>query len=138
MSVRQKSMVLLAVALTLGILLGISGSSVLQDRKAERQRSVREAGGLMHLIERVIEIDSDAQRQQIREVVEASEAQLDDVRRSCGALFGAHRDSLVTKLTAVITPSQQEALEQWANREREKQHSRERSSSKKRSKHSKD
>ncbi len=121
MNARRKSLLLLAVTLVLGLLLGASGVSVLQNRRAAQLREAREAGGMMRMIEEIIQTNSEMQHSQISAVVEDSEKRFREARKTCGEMLQAHRDSLVANLRPVLTEGQQTQLDEWINRERNHQ-----------------
>ncbi len=122
MNARRKSLLLLVATLVLGVLLGASGISVLQNRRVAQLRQAREIGGMMRIVESVIQVEHEAQRNQIRAVVEDSEDRFRDARRTCGEMFQVQRDSMVANLKTVLTSEQQAELDNWVNRERGNQH----------------
>ncbi len=122
MKPRRKSLLLLVTTLVLGVLLGASGTSVLQNRRAAQLRMAREIGGMMRMVEGVIRVEDEVQRSQIRAVVEDSEDRFRDARRTCGHLFQTQRDTMVASLRTVLTSEQQAELDDWVNRELGDQH----------------
>ena len=118
MKVRTKSAWLLLATLVVGVLLGALGASALQNRRTEQIRETRERGGIWRMVEEVIRVEDDAQRAEIRAVVERAEIHFSAQRQICGDSLAASRELMATSLRAVLTPEQQSRLDGWLNRDR--------------------
>ncbi len=109
----HKSLLMLGAMLLAGILLGVSGTSMLHNHRAAELQKARQSGGVMRMIQGVVGVESESQRLQIQEVAERSEQRFSAARRVCGDLFATQRDSMVTSLRTVLTTEQQEKLDAW-------------------------
>ena len=119
MKARTKSAGLLFATLVVGILIGAFGASALQNRRAEQIRSTfEERGRITDMFVEVIQPADEAQRVQIRAVLEKAEARFREGRRECRNLFAADRDSMRADLNALLTPDQQTRLDEWLSRDR--------------------
>ena len=120
MKAQTKSAWLLFATLVVGVLIGVLGSSALQNRRAEQIRETFERhGGMTDLFEEVIQPTDEAQRAQIRAVLEQTETRFRDARRECRDHFVAARDSVRANLNALLTPDQQTRLDEWLKRDRD-------------------
>lgn len=120
MTTRTKSALLLFVTLVVGMLLGVLGASALQNRRAEKIRDTRERGGMVRLMETVIQPVDEAQRAQLRAALEKSEDRFNVARRNCREILGAQRDSLLADLDLLLNPDQRERVREWFSRDRSK------------------
>ncbi|GIV61965.1 MAG: hypothetical protein KatS3mg044_0831 [Rhodothermaceae bacterium] len=118
MKARTRSALILVVTLLVGVALGALGASALYNHRLEKLRELgRPAGFSMHL-ERVIEPVDEAQRQQIRDVLEDAGRRLSTLRRAHQAEYRAVIDSTRAALDSLLTPAQKERLERWLERDR--------------------
>ena len=121
MKAHHKSILLLAVMLSVGVLLGASGTSVLQNRRVAQLRQAREAGGMMRMVEAAIGIEDESQRDRIRAVIQESQEGFRETRRTCSDMFQARHDSMMANLRTVLSPDQQDALDAWIAQEHSRQ-----------------
>ena len=119
MKAHYKSILIVVSTLMVGVLLGASGASVLQNRRAAKLQQVRETGGLIRIVEKVVAIEDDQQRARVREIVKDAEQKFRETRAECGELLRTQRTRMVTRLNAELTPEQHEEFEQWLQRERQ-------------------
>ena len=111
---------LLFATLLVGVLIGGFGASALHNKRMEEIRTTFDRrGGISDMFEEVIQPTDDAQRTQIRAVLEQTEARFRAGRRECRDLFMASRDSMRADLNALLTPAQQARLEKWLERDRD-------------------
>lgn len=127
MTTRTKSALLLFVTLAVGMLLGVLGASALQNRRAEKIRDARERGGVVRLMENVIQPVDEAQRAQLRAALEKSEDRFSAARRECRENLGAQRDSLLADLDLLLNPDQRERVREWLSRDWSRNNGRSRS-----------
>ena len=120
MTTRTKSALLLFVTLGVGMLLGVLGASALQNRRAEKIREAREHGGMVRLMETVIQPVDEAQRAQLRVALEKSEDRFNAARLGCHEILGSQRDSLLADLDVLLNPDQRERVSEWFSRDRNK------------------
>ena len=120
MTTRTKSALLLFVTLVVGMLLGVLGASALQNRRAEKIRDARERGGVVRLMETVIQPVDEAQRAQLRAALEKSEDRFSAARLDCREILEAQRDSLLADLDLLLNPDQRERVREWFSRDRSK------------------
>ncbi len=120
MKAQTKSALLLFATLLVGMLIGGFGASALHTMRMEEIRSTFDRrGGMTNMFIEVIQPTDEAQRAQIRAVLEESETTFRAMRRECGAHFAASRDSMRTRLNALLTPAQQTRLDEWLKRDRD-------------------
>ncbi|MDE2731922.1 MAG: hypothetical protein OXM02_11690 [Bacteroidota bacterium] len=124
MSTRVKSILLLTITLVVGILLGIVATSALQHRRMAEIRQVRERGGIMRMLEQAIEFESDAQKQQVEEILEGAESSFRSLRRAYSDSMRTYRESLMNSLNEVLTLQQIEQMEEHLTRRRRSDRSR--------------
>ncbi|MDE2957018.1 MAG: hypothetical protein OXU68_08450 [Bacteroidota bacterium] len=124
MSTRVKSILLLTITLVVGILLGIVATSALQHRRMAEIRQVRERGGIMRMLEQAIEFESDAQKQQVDEILEGAESSFRSLRRAYSDSMRTYRESLMNSLNEVLTLQQIEQMEEHLTRRRRSDRSR--------------
>ena len=124
MSTRVKSILLLAITFVVGILLGVFATSTLQHRRMAEIRQVRERGGIMRVLEQAIEFESDAQKQQVEEILEGAESSFRSLLRAYSDSMQTHRESLMDSLKQLLTPEQIEQMEERLTRERRSDRSR--------------
>lgn len=118
MSARVKSILLLAGTFLVGILLGVFATSTLQHRRMAELRQVREQGGIMRMLERTLEFESDAQRQEVEDILGQAEASFRAMRRTYTDSMLVHREELMDALQQVLTAEQLEEMEKHMTRER--------------------
>lgn len=120
MKAQTKSALLLFATLLVGVLIGGFGASALHNKRMEEIRTTFERrGSISDMYEEVIQPTDEAQRTQIRAVLEQSETRFRSVRKECGEQFSASRDSMRTNLNALLTPDQQTRLDEWLERDRD-------------------
>ena len=118
MSMRTKSILLLAGALVVGILLGAFATSAWQTSRMAEVRQVREQGGVMRMLERTIEFESDEQRQEVEAILEEAEVSFRSLRRSYSDSMAAQRELLMGELEEALSPEQLETMRARMTRER--------------------
>lgn len=128
MTTRTKSALLLFVTLVVGVLLGVLGASALQNRRAEKIREAREHGGVVRLMETVIQPVDEAQREQLRAALEKSENRFSAARLDCREILGAQRDSLLADMDLLLNSDQRERVHEWFSRDRSRSRSKKRRS----------
>lgn len=119
MKAHYKSILIVVSTLVVGVLLGASGASVLQNRRAAKLQQARETGGLIRIVEKIVAIEDDQQRARIHEIVRDAEQKFREARTECSELLRTQRTSMITRLNAELTPEQREEFEQWLQRERQ-------------------
>ena len=117
MKARTKSALLLVATLVVGLLVGAVTTGSIVNHRLDELKAMRSRGGFTGMLERVIEPTDEAQRAQIRAVLERSEARFSETRRECRGFFATGRDSMRADLASVLTPAQQTRLDQWLSRD---------------------
>ncbi len=118
MKARTKTALLLVATLDVGGLIGAVTTGAIVNNRLDQLRALRSRGGFTGMLERVIEPTDEAQRAQIRAVLEGSEARFSEALRECRGFHSAARDSMRADLDSVLTPAQQTRLDQWLSRDR--------------------
>ncbi len=118
MKARTKSALLLVATLVVGLLVGAVTTGSIVNHRLDELKAMRSRGGFTGMLERVIEPTDEAQRAQIRAVLEGSEARFSEALRECRGFHIAARDSMRADLASVLTPAQQTRLDQWLSRDR--------------------
>jgi len=124
MKARTKSALLLIATLVVGLLVGAVTTGSIVNLRRDELKAMRSPGGLTGMLERVIEPTDEAQRAQIRAVLEGSEARFSEALRECRGFHSAARDSMRADLDSVLTPAQQNRLDQWLSRDRKSRNGR--------------
>ncbi len=122
MSPHTKSILILVCTLAAGVLIGSLGTSAWQHRRNVEVYETRRPGGLVRHIERVIEIEDDAQRQAINAILVRAEQTFMLQRRRMMDSLAVHRQLLLSDLEQILEPDQMQRLEAWLSRERTKRH----------------
>ena len=118
MNMRAKSAWLLFATLAAGIILGILGASTLQHRRAEQLRETRERGGVTRFFARILQTEGEALNDDVRQAIEDGEERLRRIRAQCSDSLNAARSAMMAQLDTLLTPEQQELLEQYRQRAR--------------------
>ncbi len=118
MNVRAKSAWLLFATLVVGVALGVLGTSTLQNRRAEALRETRERGGVTRFMARVLETEDEALNANVREAIEEGEERFRRIRAQYRDSLDVARSDMMAELDTLLTPEQQERLEQWRQRTR--------------------
>jgi len=128
MQTRTKSAFLLLAALVLGIAIGVLLSGVLHNRRMDRIARIRTGPGIMQLVERAVQPESEEQRARIREVMEDAGPRFAELFRSTQEEMRALSDSVMSELETILSPEQMEQLrhhmdmrqrgERWEERRR--------------------
>ncbi len=122
MSTRTKSIVILACTLMCGILIGALGTSTWQHRRNVVVVETRRPGGLMRQIERIIEIQDETQRQEVKIILSRAEQSFMLQRKRMIDSLTVHRQLLLRDLEQILEPDQWQQLEAWLNRKRKLHH----------------
>ena len=120
MNAQTKSLIVILATLLVGATIGALATSAIMNQRIEELQALRMEGGFMGLIERVIEPTDDAQRAEIRSVLEKAAKQQLEIRIS---MIEEHRslfDELHTELDAILTTQQKERLSAFAEAERQR------------------
>lgn len=110
MQTRTKSAFLLLAVLVLGVAIGILLSGVMHNRRMDRIARLRTAPGIIRLVERAVEPESEEQRAAIREIMEAAAPRFAETFQRTQEEMRQLSDSVMTELEAVLTPAQLEDL----------------------------
>jgi hypothetical protein len=81
LSPRTKSMLLLGATLLLGVILGAVLNAWWAQERFERLRRLRAPGGFEAMVMQTVDPASDAQRREVRRVVDRAAARIDTLRR---------------------------------------------------------
>jgi len=110
MGTRTKSTLLLGAILLLGVAIGIVVGGVLHNRRMERIAHLRTGPGITQLVERVVQPESEEQRERIREIMRDASPRFAELFERTQEEMKALSDSVMTQLEQVLTPEQMEAL----------------------------
>lgn len=113
MTVHVKSAILLFVAVGLGVMLGALGAATILNHRVDQLEALRKPGSFAPFIESLIEPTDEAQRAQLRVLLEEAEQQQQALRRSIHDQHRAIRDSLRVQLGQILTPEQLQRLDTW-------------------------
>ena len=110
MQTRTKSAFLLLAVLALGVVVGILVSGVLHNRRMDRIARIRTGPGIVQLVERAVQPESEEQRAQIREIMEGAAPRFAETFQRTQEEMRTLSDSVMSELEAVLTPEQLESL----------------------------
>ena len=116
MNVRAKSAWLLFATLAVGVVLGVLGASTLQNRRADQLRETRERGGVTRFFARILQTEGEALNADVRRAIEEGEERFRRIRAQCGDSLGVARSAMMAQLDTLLTPEQQELLQQYRQR----------------------
>ena len=112
MQTRTKSAFLLLAVLVLGFAIGMLVSGVLHNRRMDRIARIRTGPGIVQLVERAVQPESEEQRAQIHEIMEGAAPRFAEMFQRTQEEMRALSDSVMSELEAVLTPEQLENLEE--------------------------
>jgi hypothetical protein len=112
MQARTKSAFLLLAVLVLGIVIGMLVSGVLHNRRMDRIARIRTGPGIVQLVERAVQPESEEQRAQIREIMENAAPRFAETFQRTQEEMRTLSDSVMSELEGVLTPEQLENLEE--------------------------
>ena len=112
MSARFKSTLILLATLVLGALIGALLNARFADQRIERLSSLRTSQGFVHYIDRSIDYEDEAQREDVLAVLERSSARMADHMQSSRQMTFTLIDSTRQELAAVLNERQLEQLDQ--------------------------
>ena len=110
MQTRTKSAFLLLAVLALGVVIGILVSGVLHNRRMDRLARIRTGPGIVQLVERAVQPESEEQRAQIREIMEGAAPRFAETFQRTQEEVRTLSDSVMSELEAVLTAEQLESL----------------------------
>ncbi|MBT8478504.1 MAG: hypothetical protein KJO06_06275 [Gemmatimonadetes bacterium] len=110
MQTRTKSALLLFAVLVLGVAIGILASGVLHNRRLDRIARLRTAPGIIRLVERAVEPESEEQRAAIREIMEGAAPRFAETFQRTQEEMRVLSDSVMSELEEVLTAAQLEDL----------------------------
>jgi hypothetical protein len=110
MQTRTKSAFLLLAVLLLGVAVGILVSGLLHNRRMERIAGLRTGPGIVQLVERAVEPESEEQRARIREVMDEAAPRFADAFRRTQEEMRALSDSVMFELATILSAEQMEQL----------------------------
>ena len=118
MNARTKSIAIIVATLLVGVAIGALSTGAIVNQRVETLEALREEGGFMYFLERVIEPTDEKQREEIRDVLEDASKRQIEIRQNIvnehRALFAEVR----AELDEILTEEQKEKLQLWAERER--------------------
>ncbi|NBC00122.1 MAG: hypothetical protein GVY15_04600 [Bacteroidetes bacterium] len=109
-SPRTKSVLLLVATLLLGVVLGVVLNAWLVDQRLERMEALQSAGHAQRMLTRAIGPTSDAQAEQVAEVLGAWLPRVAEQRRAHRRAVRALIDSLRADLRPLLSEDQQRRL----------------------------
>jgi hypothetical protein len=119
MTTRTTSLLLLVGALLVGAAIGALATGALMNNRLDELAALRMEGGVQAFLERGIQPVDQAQREQIRQVIEGVEHEQMALRRE---MVHRHRDlfdSLRAELDVILTDEQKDQLRAMIRRERD-------------------
>lgn len=118
MTAKSKSIAIIVGTLLVGAIIGsLATGAVFSQRVAELQ-ALRSENGLTPFLERVIEPTDDAQKKQIRAVLEKSARRQMEIRRSIAAEHREVFEEMREELSQILTDEQKAALRAWIETDR--------------------
>ena len=110
MQTRTKSAFLLLAVLVLGVAIGMLVSGVLHNRRMDRIARIRTGPGIVQLVERAVQPESEEQRAQIRKIMEGAAPRFAETFQRTQEEMRTLSDSVMSELEAVLTAEQLEGL----------------------------
>lgn len=108
---------IIVTTLIIGIAIGALGAGTLFNQRVETLQALREGGGFIFFIERVVEPVDEAQRQEIRVVLKRAAQEQLELRRS---MLDEHRAlfaDIRSELNEILTDEQKQKLKTWVDQE---------------------
>ena len=118
MTVRAKSILIVVGTLLVGVIIGALGTGALLSHRMSTLQALRAESGLVRYLEDVIEPVDEAQREEIRSILEAAARQQMEMRRYMYEQNRAFYEEMRTELGRILTEEQKARLRAWAQRER--------------------
>lgn len=118
MNAKTTSVLIIIVTLALGILIGSLATSAIMNNRLEALQALRMQDGLARHLQRVIEPTDEAQKAEIRAILQQATRRQIEIRRS---VFEEHRtlfEEMRDELDTVLTAEQKENLKKWVERDR--------------------
>jgi len=98
--------------LVLGFAIGLLVSGVLHNRRMDRIARIRTGPGIVQLVERAVQPESEEQRVQIHGIMEGAAPRFAEMFQRTQEEMRALSDSVMTELEGVLSPEQLENLEE--------------------------
>lgn len=117
MNAKTTSVIIIIVTLILGVLIGSLATSAIMNNRLEALQALRMQDGLTRHLQRVIEPTDDAQKAEIRAILQQASRRQIEIRRS---VFEEHRalfEEMRDELDAVLTAEQKEKLKRWVEQD---------------------
>jgi hypothetical protein len=118
MNTRTKSVVVIISTLVIGIAIGALGAAAIINSRLEQFRALRMRGGMMGMVEQVIEPHDDAQRARVRGILERYNGMLESLRQGTMERHERLLDSMRLELNDILTPDQRERFDDWLSHDR--------------------
>jgi hypothetical protein len=112
MNARTKSALLLGFVLLLGIVLGALGSGTVFQRRMASIAELRTSRGMAFMLEEVVRPETEEQREAFRVVIEETAPAYAAVFESTGDELRALNDSVLARVSPILTPEQAQRLEE--------------------------
>ena len=119
MNSRVKSFLILGCTLMVGIIIGILGTSTWQHRRNVTLSETRIQGGLLRHIERIIDIENEGQRTEVKAVIRRTEQSFMRQHSRMVDSLSLYHEHLMTDLKQILSSDQWERLESRLARKRE-------------------
>ena len=124
MKARTKSSLLLLGTLVMGLGVGALATGAVMNTRLDQLKRLRSPGGFTERMEEVIQPTDEAQRAEIRAVLDRSHERFHTAWKECGTRFTALGDSMRAELEPLLTPEQQTRFNEWMERDRKQRHER--------------
>jgi hypothetical protein len=112
MTARVKSTLIVSVTLLIGIVLGALLHARLSEDRIERIAFLRSQRGFERGIERMIDYESDEQREAVREILDGTAGRIGLHYQDSRGEMGGIIDSMRMELSTVLTEEQMERLDE--------------------------
>lgn len=120
MTAKTKSIAIIIGTLVVGIIIGSLATGAIHSQRVAEFQALRNDTGLTRFLERVIEPTDEAQREQIRAILNASARQQLELRRSIVLEHRQLFEDLQEDLAEILTDEQKQQLRRWMEDERQR------------------
>lgn len=122
MNARTKSALIVVCTFVAGLAVGILATNYVVQQRLDRMRDLRSRSGYSQTIMEAIQPNTDAQREQVRAILQQTHDSLELLRREWSIGVQAEGDSMRVKLNEILTPEQRASLNEWLERHQRRRH----------------
>lgn len=118
MTAKTKSIAIVIGTLIVGIIIGALATGAIVSQRVAEFQALRSDFGLARFLERVIEPTDEAQREEIRDVLDDVAERQIEIRRSIASQHREMFEDMREDLSLILTPEQKQELRNWMERDR--------------------